>query len=193
LQIAATSWAIEDPIEETTTMKTRMIAATAVLLVGAAPFAPAAAERKTSTATLKDAKGQAVGQARFRAAKNGVAMTVSVKGLKPGTHAIHIHEAGRCDDPDFKTAGGHFNPAHRKHGVENPEGHHAGDLPNMTVGANGKGAFKATIQDVSLAGDGATSLFHPGGTSVVIHENADDMKTDPAGNAGARIACGVIQ
>jgi len=77
--------------------------------------------------------------------------------------------------------------------MENPEGHHAGDLPNLTVGADGKGTFKSTIQDVTLAGDGATSLFHAGGTSVVIHQDPDDMKTDPAGNAGVRMACGVIQ
>lgn len=120
-------------------------------------------------------------------------MAVTVTNLSPGVHAIHIHEAGKCDAPDFKTAGGHFNPANKQHGMQNPEGHHAGDLPNLTVGANGKGTFKSTIQDVTLAGDGANSLFHAGGTSVVIHEKADDMKTDPAGNAGARIACGVIQ
>ena len=113
--------------------------------------------------------------------------------LSPGVHAIHVHEAGRCDAPDFKAAGGHFNPENKKHGIENPEGHHAGDLPNLTVGANGKGTFKTTIPGVTLAGDSATSLLKVGGTSVVIHEKADDMKTDPAGNAGARLACGVIQ
>src|ERR1022692_4503951 len=110
-------------------------------------------------------------------------------GIKDGRG----QKAGKCDAPGFTTAGGHFNPANKQHGMQNPEGHHAGDLPNLTVGANGKGAFKTTIQNVTLAGDGATSLFHAGGTSVLIHEKADDMKTDPAGNAGARIACGMIQ
>ena len=177
------------------TTRTFSCAAMAVLLLGAAcgTMASAEKERKTATAEIKDGKGQNAGQAKFKTTRDGVQMSVTVTNLSPGVHAIHIHEAGKCDAPDFKTAGGHFNPANKKHGVQNPEGHHARDLPNLTVDANGKGTFKSTIQDVTLAGDGATSLFHPGGTSVVIHAKADDMKTDPAGNAGARIACGVIQ
>lgn len=178
-------------------MTTRMssCAAMAVLLLGAAcgTMLSAEKERKAATAEIKDAKGQNVGHAKFKAAGGGVEMSVTVMDLSPGVHAIHIHTAGQCEAPDFKTAGGHFNPANKKHGIDNPEGHHAGDLPNLTVGANGKGTFKTTIQDVTLAGDGATSLFHAGGASVVIHEKPDDMKTDPAGNAGARLACGVIQ
>ena len=178
-------------------MTTRMssCAAMAVLLLGTAcgTMLSAEKERKTATAAIKDGKGQNVGQAKFKAAKGGVEMSVTVMNLTPGVHAIHIHTAGQCEAPDFKTAGGHFNPANKKHGTENPEGHHAGDLPNLTVGANGKGIFKTTITGVTLAGDGDTSLFHAGGTSVVIHEKADDMKTDPAGNAGARLACGAIQ
>ena len=156
-------------------------------------MASAEKERKTATAGIKDGKGQSVGQAKFTATKGGVQMSVTVMNLGSGVHAIHIHQAGMCEAPGFTTAGGHFNPANKKHGMENPEGHHAGDLPNMTVGADGKGTFKTTIHDVTLAGDSDASLFHAGGTSVVIHAVADDMKTDPAGNAGARIACGVIQ
>ena len=175
--------------------RTFSCAAMALLLLGATcgTMASAEKERKTATAGIKDGKGQNAGQAKFTATKSGVQMSVTVTNLSPGVHAIHIHEAGKCDAPGFTTAGGHFNPANKQHGMQNPEGHHAGDLPNLTVGANGKGAFKSTIQNVTLAGDGATSLFHAGGTSVVIHEKADDMKTDPAGNAGARIACGMIQ
>jgi len=170
-------------------------AAVALPLLMAACGAMAGADRarKTATADIKDGKGQNVGVAKFQATQSGVVMSVKVMNLSPGVHAIHIHEAGKCDAPDFKTAGGHFNPASRKHGMQNPEGHHAGDLPNLTVDSKGKGTFKTTDQDVTLAGDGPTSLFRAGGTSVVIHEKADDMKTDPAGNAGARIACGVIQ
>ena len=176
------------------TMRTFTFAAMVVLLLGATWAMPGAAqERKTATAGIQDGKGQSVGQAKFTATTGGVQMSVTVENLSAGVHAIHIHEAGKCDAPGFTTAGGHFNPANKQHGMQNPAGHHAGDLPNLTVGANGKGTFKATIQDVTLAGDGATSLFHAGGTSVVIHAVADDMKTDPAGNAGARIACGVIQ
>jgi superoxide dismutase, Cu-Zn family len=170
-------------------------AAGAALLLLAACGAMAGADkaRKTATADLKDVKGQSVGVAKFTATKSGVEMSAKLMNLSPGVHAIHIHEAGKCDAPDFKTAGGHFNPAGRKHGMQNPEGHHAGDLPNFTVDAKGKGTFKSTTQDVTLAGSGPTSLFRAGGTSVVIHEKADDMKTDPAGNAGTRIACGAIQ
>jgi superoxide dismutase, Cu-Zn family len=170
-------------------------AAVAVLLLLVACGAMAGADkvRKTASADIKDGKGQNVGVVKFAAAKSGVVMSVKVMNLTPGVHAIHIHAAGKCDAPDFKTAGGHFNPASKQHGMQNPEGHHAGDLPNLTVNAKGKGAFKSTNPDVTLAGDGPTSLFRAGGTSVVIHEKADDMKTDPAGNAGARIACGVIQ
>jgi Cu-Zn family superoxide dismutase len=186
-----------NPIEEITrmTIRTFSCAAMAVLLLGAicGTMSSAEKERKTATAAIHDAKGQSVGQAKFTATKGGVQMSATVANLSPGIHAIHIHDAGKCEAPAFTTATGHFNPANKKHGLENPEGHHAGDMPNLTVGANGKGAFKTTIQGVTLAGTGATSLFHAGGTSVVIHEKADDMKTDPAGNAGLRIACGVIQ
>lgn len=177
------------------TIRTFSCAAAAVLLLGAAcgTMAGAEKERKTATAGIKDGKGQNVGQAKFAATEGGVQISVTVSNLSPGVHAIHIHNVGKCEAPGFTTAGGHFNPANKQHGLENPEGHHAGDMPNLTVGANGKGTFKTTIQDVTLAGDGATSLFHAGGTSVVVHEKADDMKTDPAGNSGVRIACGVIQ
>ena len=142
-------------------------------------------------AELKSAQGQDVGTATFTPAKQGVGVTLNVRNLAPGVHGIHIHEAGKCDAPDFKTAGGHFNPAGKHHGSLNPQGEHAGDLGNLTVGAKGTAKVKLTAKGVTL-GEGENSLFHPGGTSVVIHANPDDLKTDPAGNAGPRIVCGVI-
>jgi Cu-Zn family superoxide dismutase len=142
-------------------------------------------------AILKDAGGAEVGAAAFDAVPGGVKVTVSVHGLKPGPHGFHVHDAGACAGPDFKTAGGHFNPAGKKHGLENPEGHHGGDLPNLVVAADGAGQATAVLHGVTL-GDGKDGLFHPGGTAVVIHADADDGKTDPSGNSGARIACGVV-
>lgn len=163
----------------------------ALLLAGT--LSAAETGRKSATAELKDAKGQTVGEAKFKEGKNAVLLTVKVTNLPAGEHAIHVHTVGKCEAPDFKTAGGHFNPENKKHGTMNPEGHHAGDMANFTIPAGGKGAYKSTLPGVTLVGSGANSLFHDGGTAIVIHEKADDMKTDPAGNAGARIACGPIQ
>lgn len=143
------------------------------------------------TAELKNAQGQTVGHATFSSGKKGVAIKLNVSGLPQGVHAIHIHEAGKCDAPDFKTAGAHFNPTGKHHGSMNPQGAHAGDLPNLTVAPNGSAKVTLTAPGVTL-GEGENSLFHPGGTSLVIHASPDDLKTDPAGNAGARIVCGVI-
>jgi len=140
---------------------------------------------------LKDAQGKVVGSAILWEEPSGIGMEVSVEGLPPGEHAIHFHQNAKCEAPDFKSAGPHFNPDGRKHGLENPEGHHAGDGPNFTVGADGKGHFKRDDKDVNLGTD-SHSLFSNGGTAIVIHAKADDQKTDPSGNAGDRIACGEI-
>jgi len=163
----------------------------AMLVAAVLAFPPAAHAAQAARAVLKDAKGGKVGTATLKETKDGVAVALRVQGLPPGKHAFHVHAVGKCDDAEFKSAGPHFNPAGKKHGVRNPDGHHAGDLPNLEVGADGKGTVKHEVRGVTL-GKGPSSLFGPEGTALVIHASPDDELTDPAGNAGARIACGVI-
>ena len=148
------------------------------------------AASKSVTVELKDAKGQSVGTATLSETKGGVKIKGNFKNLPPGEHALHIHGVAKCEPP-FTTAGGHFNPDMKKHGLQNPEGPHAGDMPNFTAKANGTAKVSLVNTHVNLDDD-AHSVFANGGTALVIHEKADDLKTDPAGNAGARIACGVI-
>ena len=144
------------------------------------------------TVQMKDGKGQDVGSAVISEKKGGgVQIKLNFKNLPPGEHALHFHAVAKCEGPAFTTATGHFNPAGKKHGLQNPDGPHAGDMPNFTVSA--KGTAKTTIVDPNVTlGDGANSLFTNGGTALMIHAKADDMKSDPAGNAGDRIACGTI-
>jgi superoxide dismutase, Cu-Zn family len=141
---------------------------------------------------MKDAKGQSVGVATITEKKGaGVQIALDLKGLPAGEHALHFHMTPKCEGPDFTSAGGHFNPTAKKHGMQNPEGPHAGDMNNFTVAA--AGTAKATVSNANVTlGEGANSVFANGGTALMVHATADDMKTDPSGNAGARIACGVI-
>jgi len=143
-------------------------------------------------AVLWDLKGQQVGKAHFVDQGTGVVMTLEVAGLPPGRHGMHIHTTGACHAPDFASAGGHFNPTGKQHGLHNAKGHHVGDMPNLEVGSDGKATVTTTITGTTL-GQGENSLLKPGGTSLVIHADPDDETSDPAGNSGKRIACGVIQ
>jgi Cu-Zn family superoxide dismutase len=148
---------------------------------------------KKQTVELKDAKGNSVGWATIKPSGKGVKVNLDVKDLPPGEHALHFHQNAKCDPPDFKSAGPHFNPAQKEHGLQNPKGHHNGDMPNFTVSSNGTAQVTVKDADVVLGtGSEPNSLFANGGTALMIHAKADDMKTDPAGNAGDRIACGVI-
>jgi len=121
---------------------------------------------------------------------DSVRLVVESSGLPEGVHGTHLHAVGRCDAPQFTTAGAHLNPANRQHGLRNPQGPHAGDMPNLVVGGNGRGRMEAIVRG-SLT-PGRAPLFDPDGTALVVHADADDMVTDPAGNSGARIACGVL-
>ena len=139
-------------------------------------------------------QGAKIGSAKITSTANGVKIAVGVSELTPGEHGIHIHTVGKCEGPAFTSAGGHFNPTSAHHGIHNTQDPHphVGDLANLTVGKSGKGKADFTVEGATL-GDGANSLFHEGGTSLVIHAKADDLMSDPSGNSGDRVACGVIE
>lgn len=149
--------------------------------------------RPRATAELRDASGRVVGTARLQELRTGVIVRMEVHGLPPGLHGAHVHERSVCAPPDFVSAGDHFDHSSMGHDHEDPRGHHAGDLPNLEVGPDGRGSVDALIAGVNLSGPESHSLFRDGGTSLVVHEHPDDMKSEPGGHAGARIACGVIQ
>jgi len=171
-------------------MKIRLTAM-AVALVSILIWGCGESPAPTAKSTLVNSQGQKVGEATLAETPKGVKISLKVEKLPPGVHAFHIHDKGTCEHPGFMTAGGHFNPFGKKHGMKNPQGPHAGDLPNITVGPDGKGALETVATLVTL-NPGQNSLFQTGGTSLVIHAAPDDEMTDPAGNAGARMACGPI-
>lgn len=138
-------------------------------------------------ATLRTADGAEVGRATATEVAGGLRFTIDARGMAQGTHGAHVHTVGRCDPPDFASAGGHWNPMNAKHGSMNPQGPHEGDLPNLIVDTAGRGTIGVTIPGATMAG-----LLDADGAAIVVHANQDDLKTDPSGNSGARIACGVF-
>jgi len=154
----------------------------------------AAASPKSAHAEIMNAQGTRIGSAKITPTGHGVKISVKVSQLTPGEHGIHIHAVGKCEAPAFTSAGGHFNPTAAHHGIHSVQDPHPhlGDLMNLVVDKNGRGNANFIADGVTL-GDGANSLFHEGGTSLVIHAKADDLMSDPSGNSGDRIACGVIE
>lgn len=170
----------------------QIMLAVSLTAAGLSAAQPGHAQSSEAVADLKDAPGRAIGRATFSAlAGGGVWIQVNVTGLPPGVHGISIHENGTCLGAEFAAAGGHFNPRGRQHGLAHREGAHAGDLPNLVANDGGSARYEAANVRITL-GDGPNSLFKPGGTSLVIHAAPDDQLTDPTGNAGPGIACGVI-
>jgi Cu-Zn family superoxide dismutase len=161
-----------------------------ILFAGCAGFAQPTTDN-TATADVRDARGQSVGTATLTQLGNSVRVVLNMRGMPPGAKGVHIHEVGKCEAPPFTTAGGHFNPHGKQHGALNPQGPHAGDLPNITIGSDGSGRLESTTELVTLT-PGPASLFDADGSALVVHAGPDDFKTDPTGNSGGRIACGVI-
>ena len=165
-----------------------LLAATALLSTAAAFSASA---ETMANAQLKDSSGKAVGDVDLVQTQGGVLIKLQVKGLSPGEHAFHVHAVGKCEAP-FDSAGPHFNPANHKHGMMSGEGH-AGDMPNLHVPQSGELSVEVLNSAITLDKGKPNSVFDTDGSALVIHAKADDYKSDPAGNAGDRIACGVIQ
>jgi len=168
------------------------VAAVALTLGACAPAAETAEAPRPRqfSQPIFDAQGRNVGTVTAMQEGTQVRVRVAAMGMPAGVHGAHLHAVGRCDGPDFATAGPHLNPTNRQHGMRNPNGPHLGDLPNLTVGSDGRGTLEATLAATLIPGQ--APLFDADGTSFVVHAAADDMVTDPSGNSGARIACAIM-
>lgn len=162
-----------------------------VAAAGSLALSFAQAQEQTANAVLIDPDGKQIGNVAISEVAQGLRIFAQAENVPSGVHAFHIHETGQCEQPDFESAGGHYNPTDMQHGWDNPQGHHAGDFANVHVHEDGRLAVEYFTDAVTL-GEGETTLFDDDGSAVVLHEGPDDYQTDPAGHAGNRIACGVI-
>lgn len=160
---------------------------TAMLLAATLP-----SQAQTAKAALAGADGKDAGSVTLTQTPTGVLLSLTVKGLPAGEHAFHVHAVGKCEAP-FASAGGHFNPGNKKHGLMAPDGFHAGDMPNLHIPASGELAVEVVNSAITLEKGKPNSVFDDDGSAVIIHAGKDDYKTDPTGDAGGRIACGVVQ
>ena len=141
---------------------------------------------EVARAAMNDAFGRPMGTVIFYDVGSDISVRAGLSG-QPGTYALHVHTTGKCDAPDFATAGGHLNPGNKQHGTQNPAGSHMGDMPNITVGADGTATLEFRMTNADPA-----AILDADGAAVVMHEKADDNMSDPAGNAGKRIGCGIV-
>lgn len=178
-------------------MKIFTMTAALVLLIQSQVFGAVFAEENSAapgaSLSIVNAEGQTIGKATLTQRGDKVLIHVEAEKLPPGKHGFHFHQTGKCDPPDFKSAGEHFNPTQKQHGFNNPKGFHGGDLPNIEVGADGKVTADLETAAITLKPGQPNSIIKADGAALVIHEKADDYVTDPSGNSGGRIACGVIK
>ena len=173
-------------------MRRSWIVAAAALVSGCTGARMSASDPpRMAWAELRDKSGESVGSAVLREEDGHVRIVVQASGLTPGRHGVHVHAVGRCEPPGFQSAGGHFNPLAKQHGLDSATGPHAGDLPDLEVDARGRTEYVAVTPRLTL-GPGPTSIFDADGSAIVIHAAADDQRTDPSGNSGDRVLCGVL-
>ncbi len=165
--------------------------ATALTACGGNSTEPAGDGENIARASLVGADQAQYGEVIVAAGDTGLIVQLNAEGLTPGQHGVHIHETGKCEGPDFKSAGGHWNPQKKAHGFDNPDGAHMGDFFNLDIGEDGKGSLEATVEGGVLKGD-ANALLDEDGAAFVVHAGPDDLKTDPSGESGGRVACGVF-